>query len=98
MESWEGRSDSADGGGDGIRRFYGGRLHEVDAAVFFFGKEDEMLVLGRFKGQSVVIAPSAEPIKIEVCYIRGSKVGIGIDAPEDVTIVRSELLEKDMDE
>jgi carbon storage regulator len=36
-----------------------------------------------------------DDIKIKVLGIRGNQIRIGIEAPDDVVIVREELLEKD---
>ena len=47
-----------------------------------------MLVLSRKKNQSVVIGPG---ITVKVLEIKGNTIRIGIDAPHDVSIRRSEL-------
>ena len=47
-----------------------------------------MLVLSRKKNQSIVIGPG---ITVKVLDIKGSTIRIGIDAPQDVSIRRSEL-------
>jgi carbon storage regulator len=49
-----------------------------------------MLVLQRSEGESISIG---ENVKVTVTVIRGRYVKIGIDAPKDVSIVRSELEE-----
>lgn len=49
-----------------------------------------MLVLSRKLGQGVTIAGD---IKITVLTLRGGQIRIGIEAPRDMTILRSELLE-----
>jgi carbon storage regulator len=51
--------------------------------------EARMLVLTRKVDQNIVIG---EDIVITVCAIRGDRIGIGIQAPRDVPIVRKELL------
>lgn len=51
-------------------------------------KEAEMLVLSRKVGDSIQIGDS---IKIRVSRISGSRVTLGIEAPESVRIVRGEL-------
>jgi carbon storage regulator len=50
-----------------------------------------MLVLSRRKDQSLVIDGT---IVLRVLEIRGNTVRLGIEAPEDVTIVREELLQR----
>lgn len=53
-----------------------------------------MLVLSRKTGEQIVIG---ENIRITVIRIQGDKVRIGIEAPPDVKVYRSELLEQDHD-
>lgn len=50
-----------------------------------------MLVLGRLKGQAIVIG---NDIRITVEDIRGDKVRIGIDAPKSIPVMREELLKQ----
>ena len=47
-----------------------------------------MLVLSRKAGESVHIGGR---IKVKILKQKGNQVSIGIDAPEDIPIVRSEL-------
>lgn len=49
-----------------------------------------MLILSRKEEESIVIGDN---IKIKVVSIEKGVVKLGIDAPEEVTILRSELLE-----
>lgn len=49
-----------------------------------------MLVLSRKKGESVVIDGG---IKITVTEVKGNSVRIGIEAPAEVSILRTELCE-----
>lgn len=49
-----------------------------------------MLVLTRKLSQSVTIGDS---IKLTVLSIEGDRVSIGVDAPRDVRVFRTELLE-----
>jgi len=49
-----------------------------------------MLVLSRKALQSVVIG---EDVRITVVRVEGNQVRIGIEAPQDVRILRGELLE-----
>lgn len=51
-----------------------------------------MLVLTRKAKQSIQIG---EGIRVTVTKVRGNTVQIGIEAPEDISIVRSELLFRD---
>ncbi len=48
-----------------------------------------MLILTRKSGEKIRIAGD---IELTVLHVSGSQVKIGIDAPEDVTIMREELL------
>lgn len=48
-----------------------------------------MLVLSRKVGEEIVIGDN---IKITIVRIQGDKVRIGIEAPDDVKVYRSELL------
>ena len=54
-----------------------------------------MLILTRSYEQSVIINGN---IKIRILEIRNNQVRIGIEAPEEVNIVREELLENDRSE
>lgn len=47
-----------------------------------------MLVLSRQKNQSLKIGDS---ITVKILHINGNRVSIGIDAPDDVRVVRGEL-------
>ncbi len=49
-----------------------------------------MLVLTRKKGQAIVIG---ENIKIVIVSVGGDSVKIGIEAPNDIKILRAELVE-----
>lgn len=53
---------------------------------------ERMLVLSRKLNESIVIR---DDVVVTVLEVSGGKVRLGIDAPADVKIVRSELLEKD---
>ena len=48
-----------------------------------------MLVLSRMTGESIMIG---DDICVTVTRIEGDKVKLGIEAPNDVTIVRKELM------
>lgn len=50
-----------------------------------------MLVLSRQKNQSLKISDS---ITVKILQINGNRVSIGIEAPDDVRIVRGELKPK----
>ncbi len=50
-----------------------------------------MLVLSRFRDESIIID---EQIVITVIEIQGSKVRIGIEAPKELIVLRSEVLKK----
>ncbi len=52
-----------------------------------------MLVLSRKKNQSIIISGSEGEIRITVVEVRGDKVRLGIEAPREVPVHRSEVLE-----
>lgn len=52
-------------------------------------ERDVMLVLSRKPGEAIHIGSN---IVMRVIEIRGNKVRIGFDAPDDVKIVRSEIV------
>lgn len=54
-----------------------------------------MLVLGRTVGEAIVISGD---ITVRILSQKGKTIRIGIDAPADVHILRSELLERDRNE
>ena len=49
-----------------------------------------MLVLSRGEGQVIKIGDN---IRVTIVEVRGDKVRVGIDAPRDVQVMRSELLQ-----
>ena len=53
--------------------------------------EVSMLSLNRRVGQVVYIGPN---IKISISSVSGNQVRLGIEAPDDLLILREELLEK----
>jgi len=54
-----------------------------------------MLILTRRPGESLIIElPTGEQIKVTVLEVKGNQIRIGTDAPDDIAIVREELLEK----
>jgi carbon storage regulator len=57
-------------------------------AVIFYGETRTMLVLSRKKNESIVID---ENIVITVVEVRGDKVRLGIQAPKEIPIHRSEV-------
>jgi len=53
-----------------------------------------MLVLSRKEGESIILnLPSGEQVRICLTEYRGEQTRVGIDAPQNVNIVREELLE-----
>jgi carbon storage regulator len=56
----------------------------------FFTEESAMLVLTRKPGEKIYIDSD---ITITVLEIKGNKIRIGIEAPDDVTVLRAELRE-----
>ena len=54
-----------------------------------------MLILTRRPGETIIIeTPAGEQITVAVLGVKGNQVRIGTDAPDDVNIVREELLER----
>lgn len=51
-----------------------------------------MLVLERKRNESFVVGEGENQITVVVARIRGNKVWLGVDAPRNVPIMRSELL------
>jgi carbon storage regulator len=51
-----------------------------------------MLVLTRRPGETILIG---DDIEITVLAVDGNQIRVGIDAPEDVKILRGELLDDD---
>jgi carbon storage regulator len=49
-----------------------------------------MLIVTRNKGQRIMIG---DDVVVTVLDVRGKQVRIGIDAPENINILREELLE-----
>lgn len=57
-----------------------------------------MLVLTRTRGESIVIQTTDGPIEVVVTRVLDGRVKIGINAPDTVKILRTELIEKGKDE
>jgi carbon storage regulator len=54
-----------------------------------------MLVLTRREGETLIIElPTGEKIAVTVLGVKGNQVRIGTAAPDDISIVREELLDK----
>ena len=54
-----------------------------------------MLVLTRCPGETLIIeTQTGEQITVTVLEVKGNQVRIGTQAPDDIAIVREELLEK----
>lgn len=53
-----------------------------------------MLILTRREGETVVLD---DDIRITIRAIKGKQVKVGIDAPDDVEIIREELLDMEED-
>ena len=53
-----------------------------------------MLILTRRPSETLIIElPTGERIEVTVLGIKGNQVRIGTDAPDEISIVREELLE-----
>lgn len=50
-----------------------------------------MLVLSRKKNESIYVNGN---IRVVIVDVRGDKVQLGVEAPNDVTVYRSEVLDK----
>ena len=54
-----------------------------------------MLILTRRPGETLIIElPTGERIEVTVLEVKGNQVRIGTAAPDEISIVREELLEK----
>jgi len=54
-----------------------------------------MLILTRRPGETLIIElPNGERIDVTVLGVKGNQVRLGTEAPDDVPIVREELLER----
>lgn len=49
-----------------------------------------MLVLSRLKGESIVIGAG---VRVTILEVRGNKIKLGVEAPRDVPVHRSEIYE-----
>lgn len=52
-----------------------------------------MLILSRKEGEIILI--DGKKIVLKVLHINGSYVSLGIEAPKDITILRSEVYERE---
>lgn len=57
-----------------------------------------MLVLTRTRGESIVIQTTDGFIEVVVTRVLDGRVKIGVNAPDNVKILRTELIEKGKDE
>ena len=56
-----------------------------------------MLILTRRLGETLIIElPTGERIEVTVLGIKGNQVRIGTDAPDEISIVREELVQKEL--
>lgn len=54
-----------------------------------------MLILTRRPGETLIIElPNGKQIDVTVLEVKGNQVRLGTDAPDDIAIVRKELLER----
>jgi carbon storage regulator len=54
-----------------------------------------MLILTRRSGETLIIElPTGERIEVTVLGIKGNQVRIGTKAPDEISIVRNELLDR----
>jgi carbon storage regulator len=53
-----------------------------------------LLLLTRRPGETIIIElPTGDHIQVTVLGIKGNQIRVGTDAPDDVVILREELLE-----
>ena len=50
-----------------------------------------MLIIGRKTSETAILYTSDGPITVKIAKVRGSKVLVGIDAPETVKVLRGEI-------
>ena len=55
-------------------------------------------MLTRREGETLIIELPGEKIAVTVLGVKGNQVRIGTQAPDDIAIVREELLEKSLAE
>lgn len=53
-----------------------------------------MLILSRQVGEAIVIGAGPDQITVKILDVRGRKVRLGIEAPDNVPIHRTELLDQ----
>jgi len=71
--------------------FIFGRNRRRNCAFFFSGGM-KLLVLSRKEQQEIVIDGG---IRVRIVNVRGDRVKIGIEAPEQIKVMRAEILESD---
>lgn len=55
-----------------------------------------MLKLGRREGEAITMfLPNGDKIEFELTKYKGLETTVGVSAPENVTILRNELLDED---
>jgi carbon storage regulator len=53
-----------------------------------------MLILTRRPGETLIIElPTGEQIQVKVLEVKGNQIRISTDAPDDISIVREELVQ-----
>lgn len=57
-----------------------------------------MLVLTRTRGESIVIQTTDGPVEVVVTRVLDGRVKIGVNAPDNVKILRTEIIKKGKDE
>ena len=70
-------------------------LEEVTRGIHYNGAMD-MLVLSRKLGERLMLLlPDGGAVAVSVEYLGNTNVKLGIDAPEDVAVLREELVVQD---
>ena len=69
------------------------KFYQTGPLLLFLRRQDAMLVLTRKPSQSItLVLPSGETITIVLADSSKHRSSIGIEAPKDVKIIRTELL------
>ena len=68
-------------------------LAGLEGLIYLQQKEFAMLVLSRKKNESIIIELDGKIITVTVIDVRGDKIRLGVEAPKEVPVHRSEVYE-----